>query len=248
MGLFQGIAYNMRGLLLGLRTPRLLFLGLIRFILVAVFAGLAVGLILAYSQDWLGMIWAKPASHWIAWLWHLASWLLAALLSGLAVIVAYLATQILVSALIMEQMSRITEKMLTGRVQSPSQLGALSQAWQVIRQEIPRAVIPVALMTILVLLSWATPLGPVVTIIMSAAATTFLAWDSTDLTPARRMEDFGRRFRFFRRTLLFHIGFGLPFLIPLANILFLAFSPVGATLYYVETQAKDSDAGQATPR
>jgi CysZ protein len=45
---------------------------------------------------------------------------------------------------------------------------------------------------------------------------------------------FGERFRILKRNLSFHLGFGLPFLIPLLNIVFLAFAPVGATLYYID--------------
>ncbi|MFC1830169.1 hypothetical protein ACFL0O_11230, partial [Thermodesulfobacteriota bacterium] len=83
-------------------------------------------------------------------------------------------------------------------------------------------------------LGWLTPLGPLITIISSLAAVTFLAWDNTDLVPARRLEPFRTRFKFLLKTLPFHIGFGLLFLIPVASILFLSFAPVGATLYYIE--------------
>jgi CysZ protein len=48
------------------------------------------------------------------------------------------------------------------------------------------------------------------------------------------MEPFRERFKFLLRYLLFHLGFGLWFLIPVLNILFLSFAPVGATLFYLE--------------
>jgi CysZ protein len=73
-----------------------------------------------------------------------------------------------------------------------------------------------------------------VTVVSSAAAVIFLAWDNTDLIPARRLVPFGERLRLLRSTLPFHLGFGLLFLIPFLNILFLSFAPVGATLYYIE--------------
>jgi CysZ protein len=110
--------------------------------------------------------------------------------------------------------------------------------WQqflfLIKQEIPRATVPVLLTLLLIIVGWLTPLGPVVTIVSSAIAVIFLAWDNTDLIPARRQIPFGDRFRLLRRTLPFHLGFGLPFLIPFLNILFLSFAPVGATLYYID--------------
>jgi CysZ protein len=74
----------------------------------------------------------------------------------------------------------------------------------------------------------------VVTVVSSALAVIFLAWDNTDLIPARRLVSFSERFRELRRTLPFHLGFGLLFLIPFLNILFLSFAPVGAALYYLD--------------
>ena len=58
--------------------------------------------------------------------------------------------------------------------------------------------------------------------------------DSSLLIPARRLEPFGSRFKFLLKNLGFHLGFGLWFLIPGLNILFLSFAPVGATLYHIE--------------
>jgi CysZ protein len=43
------------------------------------------------------------------------------------------------------------------------------------------------------------------------------------------------------KTIPFHLGFGLPFLVPILNIVFLAFAPVGATLYYLEKQGLEKE-------
>jgi CysZ protein len=236
MGLLQGLSYNLRGLRLGLKTPRLLVLGLIRFAAVICITVLAVGFIVAYHLQLVDLVWSKPASPWLVGLWHLVAWLLVLLLTGVAALVSYLAAQILFSVLIMDHMSRITEKLVSGRVQAPAHVNIIRQFGYLIRQEIPRAVIPVLLTLTLMIVAWATPLGPLVTIILSITAAAFLAWDSTDLTPARRRVPFQKRLLFFRQTVMFHLGFGLLFLIPFVNILFLAFAPVGATLYYVEIQ------------
>jgi CysZ protein len=104
-----------------------------------------------------------------------------------------------------------------------------------VRQEIPRSVIPILLTLIVMAVGWLTPLGPFTAVLSAAIAAAFLAWDNTDLIPARQLLPFGRRFRFLVKTLPFHLGFGIWFLIPFANILFLSFAPVGATLYYLET-------------
>jgi CysZ protein len=236
MGFLQGLSYNLRGLSLGLKTPKLLLLGLVRFAAIIFITVLAVGFIVAYHLQLVDLVWSKPANPWLVWLWHLVAWLLVLLLTGVASLVSYLAAQILFSVLIMDHMSRITEKLVSGRVQAPAHVNFIRQFGYLIRQETLRAVIPVLLTLALMGLAWATPLGPFVTILLAITAAAFLAWDSTDLTPARRMVPFQERLLFFRQTLMFHLGFGLLFLIPFVNILFLAFAPVGATLYYVETR------------
>ena len=242
MGLIKGIQYNIRGLGLGLKTPRLLLLGLIRFAMVIIITIASASLILVYHQEILNIIWSKPESSWIVWLWHLLSWLLSAILVGLSAVLSYLVSQILFSVVIMDLMSRITEKSVSGEVLVPSDIPVWQQFLFLIKQEIPRATIPVLLTLLLIVVGWLTPLGPIITIVSSAVAVIFLAWDNTDLIPARRLVPFSERFRGLRRALLFHLGFGLLFLIPFLNILFLSFAPVGATLYFMD-QNKGSTFG-----
>lgn len=238
MNLFSGIQYNLQGLRMALKTPRLLFLGIIRFVVIIIITILFASLILVYHQEILNLIWSKPESHWIAWLWYLLSWLLSAALVGCSIVVSYLVSQILFSVFIMDLMSRITEKTVTGSIREPIKMPWWQQFLFLIKQEIPRATVPVLLTLLLLVLGWLTPLGPIVTIISSVAAAIFLAWDNTDLIPARRMAPFNDRFRLLMRTVPFHLGFGLLFLIPFVNILFLSFAPVGATLYYIDKYNK----------
>jgi CysZ protein len=234
MGLFSGIKYNLQGLSLGLKTPKLLLLGIIRLIVVVIITILSTGLVLVYHQQILNLMWNKPESQWIIWLWYLFSWLLSAILVGCAIVLSYLISQILFSVFIMDLMSKITEKTVTGSIRQSNRIPWWQQFLFLIKQEIPRTTVPVLLSLLLIGLGWLTPLGPLVTILSSAAAVIFLAWDNTDLIPARRMAPFGERFRLLMTTLPFHLGFGLLFLIPLLNILFLSFAPVGATLYYID--------------
>jgi len=234
MNLIRGIKYNLRGLWVGIKTPKLLFLGFVRFALVIFITVVSSGLILAYHQEILGLIWTKPESSWIIWLWHVVSWLLSMMLVGLAAVLSYLVSQILFSVLIMDYMSRITERMMTGQVNEPEHLSLLRLFSYLIKQEIPRTIIPVLLALLLLFLGFLTPLGPLTALLTSCMAVIFLSWDNTDLLPARRMLPFKERFRLMSRTILFHLGFGLLFLVPGLNILFLSFAPVGATLYYIE--------------
>jgi len=234
MNLISGIAYNYRGLKLGLKTPALLFFGLVRFFVIVIVTIVSASLILKYHNEILNLLWGKPESNWIVWLWYAVSWFLTLLLMGLSAVISFLIAQILFSVMIMDKMSRITEQRVAGREKEGKHMPWFKYFFFLLKQEIPRVVIPVMIALILMVLGWSTPLSPVTTIASALAAGIFLAWDNTDLIPARRHESYGDRFKFLVKNLGFHLGFGLWFLIPILNIVFLSFAPVGATLYYIE--------------
>ena len=245
MNFIQGIIYNFRGLSLGIKTPRLLFWGLLRLCVVILITIIFASVILFYHQDIFNVIWTKPASHWILWLWYVTSWLLSICLVGLSAVISYLIAQILFSVLIMDLMSRITERMITGEAIEAGSTSILKLLAYLISQEIPRTIVPVLLSILLMIAGWLTPFGPVVAALSSALAALFLAWDNTDLIPARQLIPFRSRFRFLLKSLPFHLGFGLPLLIPGLNILLLSFAPVGAALYHIDKN-RDPRSSQAT--
>ncbi|MDY0376227.1 MAG: EI24 domain-containing protein [Desulfobacterium sp.] len=234
MDLFKGIVCNLRGLILGLRTPRLFVLGMLRFLVTGGLALFFSGLILFWHQELLSFIWTMPEPGLMLFLWKLVSWLLSLLLSAVACLFSYILAQIFFSVFFMDIMSRITERMVTGVEVSPQDSSILKLVFYLLMQEIPRAFIPLLALAVLITLGWLTPFGPAITVVSSLAATTFLAWDNTDLVAARRLDPFKMRFAEFKRNLLFHLGFGLWFLIPWVNIVFLSFAPVGGTLYAIQ--------------
>lgn len=234
MGLLQGLLYNVRGLWFGVKHFKLLFLGLSRFTVTILIAIFMVGLVLTYDQAITEFLWAKPESRWILWLWHLFSWFISFFLVALSALVAYLIAQVLFSVLVMDLMSRITEREVTGAVREPAGAPLWKQLLHLLKQEIPRSIVPLLISFLILILGWFIALGPLFLIVSSGIAVVFLSWDHTDLVPARQMIPFRERFRFLRKTLLFHIGFGLPFLVPVLNLLFLSFAPVGGTLYYLD--------------
>ncbi len=240
MSVFAGIIYNFKGVWLGIKTPRLMLLGFLRFVVVAILTVAFAGVILAKHAAILELLWQQPESAWIAWLWHLASWLLSLLLMGIAAVIAYVLAQLLFAVFIMDLMSRITERVVTGSAAASPAASLMAQMGFLIRQEVPRNILPVMLTLLIMVMSWFTPLGPVLTIVGTAAAVIFLAWDNTDLVPARNLEPFGKRFRSLGKSLAFHLGFGLPFLIPFLNVVFLSFAPVGATLYQLDRAKKQT--------
>lgn len=240
MSLFSGIMYNLKGLWLGIKTPRLLVLGFLRFAVVAILTVVVSGVILSRHSEILALLWQQPESLWIAWAWYLASWLLSLLLMGISAVAAYLLAQVLFAVFIMDLMSRITERMVTGQAAAAPDASILTQMGFLIRQELPRNIIPVILTMFIMVLGWFTPLGPVLTVVGPMAAAVFLAWDSTDLIPARNLQPFASRFKSLSTSLPFHLGFGLPFLVPVLNLLFLSFAPVGATLYHLDRSKKEA--------
>ena len=112
---------------MSLRTPKLLLLGLIRIVVVLLLTIVAAGLIFYYHQGIVELIWSKPDNHWILWLWYVFTWLLSVVLVGVSVVLSYLVSQILFSVVIMDQMSRITEKIITGHVKEPYKMPFLKQ-------------------------------------------------------------------------------------------------------------------------
>jgi len=244
MGFLNGLLFNLRGLKLGLKTGKLLFWGLVRFALLVLIMAALAGVILAYHQDLMSLLWTKPESRWLIWLWHLVSWFVSLFLIGLSAIVSFILSQIFFSALVMDHMARITELQITGTVTEPEKLPLWRTFTSIILQEIPRSLIPLIVSLLIMVFGWVTPLGPFLTILSSGLAILFLSWDNTDLIPARNLVPFKKRFGFLMRTIPFHLGFGLPFLVPILNIVFLSFAPVGATLYHLEKRGAGEEGKQ----
>ncbi len=250
MGIFNGLLYQFRGLRLGLRTGKLFVWGAVRFVLALAVMALMTTLILTQHREIMELLWTKPESPWIVWLWMLVSWLISLLLVVVAAFLSYILSQIFFSVLIMDHMSRITERMVLGSVIEPAKTPPMARFVYLIKQEVPRAFIPILLSLLILFIGWLTPLGPALAVVSSAVAAVFVAWDNTDLTPARRFVPFRERWRWLMKNLFFHLGFGLPFLIPVLNILFISFAPVGATLYFIDRYdlPKKRPGDRASPR
>lgn len=236
MGLLDGLKYNIKGLMLALKTPKLLMLGILRFFIVLFFTLVLSGLVLYWQDEILLLLWKMPESGWLIYIWKVVSWLLSIFFAGIAMVLSYLIAQLFFCVFIMDYMSRITEKIILGREMPFEQGSWVSFFYYLIKQEIPRTIIPVLISLIIMLLGLLTPVSLIIIILSSITAGVFLAWDNTDLIPARRMDPFNIRVKFLRKNLMFHIGFGIFFLIPWLNILFLSFAPVGATLYYLDKE------------
>ncbi len=238
MQFFLGIQYNIKGLFMALKHPSLLLLGLLRFFIVLILWFVLSGIILVWHEQILSLVWAMPENQWLVYLWHAVSWLLSLVLVAVAMILSYLLAQIFFGVFIMDYMSRITERIILGREVNPVTGSLVEFFMYLIVQELPRTIIPVLISMVVMLLGFLTPFGPILFVISSGIAIVFMAWDSTDLVGARNMAPLKERFSFLRKNWLFHLGFGLWFLIPWLNILFLSYAPVGGTLYAIREQNK----------
>lgn len=236
MSFYYGIKYNLKGLFLSFKTPKLLMLGILRFCVVLILTFLLSGLVLYFHDDILALLWKMPESGFLIYLWKFVSWLLSVFLAAIAVVLAYLVSQILFCVFIMDYMSRITEVLILGKKAEFEPESWFIFFIYLIKQEIPRTIIPILISLFIMIIGLLTPAGPLIVIISSVTAGVFLAWDNTDLTPARHMLPFKERLKFLKKNLMFHIGFGILFLIPWLNIVFLSFAPVGATLFYIDQQ------------
>lgn len=242
MGIIAGIQYNLRGVALAFRTPSLLWLGLIRFAVVVLLSLVLSGMVLYWHNDIFSMIWQMPESKWLIWLWYSVSWILTLILMAFSMLASYLISQIFFCVFIMDYMSRITERLVLGQEAPGATASIFQMFWYLIRQEIPRAMVPILISVALMILGLFTPVSLIIIAVSSVAAGVFLAWDNTDLVPARRMMPFKDRLKFLKQNLFFHVGFGLLFLVPWVNIIFLSFAPVGATLYYIDKEKSGHDA------
>lgn len=239
MDFFRGIQYNIQGLLLSFRHPVLLWLGIFRFAVILILALLFSGMIFFWHDAALSIIWQMPENRFLVYVWHIVSWILFLVLAALAVVGAYLTAQVFFCVFIMDYMSRVTEKIILGKEIPYADGSWIKLAGYLIFQEIPRAVIPMIITVGAMVAGFFTPLGPVIFFLSAITAGVFLAWDNTDLVPARQMRPFRDRFRFLRQNLGFHIGFGLLLIVPWLNILTLSFAPVGATLYHIHKLEKE---------
>jgi len=238
MNLFSGFVYNLRGLSFGIKRPKLLGLGLIRFLVIITMTVICASLVFVHRHDIVNLLWIKPERQWLLWLWFVFLWIFSLFLFGISTVLSYLVAQILFSVIIMDAMSRVTERMITGQVSQPHKAPLPKQLIHLVKQEIPRTTFPVFLTFMLMVFGWLTPLGPFLTVLLTALSVVFLAWDNTDIIPTRLLIPFKKRLQFMLKTFPFHLGFGLWFLIPGLNIIFLSFAPVGATLYYIDMQKR----------
>ena len=202
MKLFKGIEYNFKGFLMGIKNPKLLVLGILRFVIVIFFAIALSGAILYFHEQILNFVWQKPESGLLFYLWKIVSWIVTLFLASISTIVAYFIAQFLFCVFIMDYMSRKVENIITGKEIYPDNTSYFTLFLYLIKQEIPRALLPIIISLVIMFIGFFTPFGSLIAVISSIVAVTFLAWDNTDLVAARRMYPLRKRLMLFRKNIL----------------------------------------------
>jgi len=224
-----------------LRHPPLWPLAVLPTLLAAVcvIGGLFLG---AYSMRWLeGMLLPAPG--------RLSAGLGVVLMLALGVgavgagVILGLAVALLLSAPILERMSRRVEEQVRGQVPNGS-------GWRFeLAQSFKSALYFLAAAPVMILLSVVPVVGPVLGIVWGAHA---LALQQEELPLARRGLDFGARLRWHRRFLAESLGFGLAGLVllvvPCANFLLAPALTVGGTLMVLELDEDLSPPDRMAPR
>jgi len=132
-------------------------LGILRFFVVLFLTLLLSGLVLYWHAEILNLIWKMPESGWLIYLWKLASWILSLVLAAISMVLAYLISQLLFCVFIMDYMSRITEAIVLGQEAKFEPGSWVGFFIHLIKQEIPRAIIPVLIMLVIMLMIVALP-------------------------------------------------------------------------------------------
>ena len=231
MGLFAHI----QGIRFALAHKRYLLLAGIPFALTLALYGAGFGLFAARGDALLALLWSPdPAATGavagaLYWLYaHVAKYLLYLL----AFVIMYFLFMVTANILASPLYDHIAGSMLRearGSVVEPS-----ASIWRLMREEAKKAVFVAALPVLLVFV-------PVIGQILSpVVAAWLLAFDFMDFAFCRDEPAFSGRLRALARNPLLLLGFGLPLLLPVVNILLFPFAIMGATLLYMKTFPQDS--------
>jgi len=232
MGFFYGLWCHIEALKIFKQQKSLIFWALLRFIVLIVLFVILSTIAISYNKEVLQLFWIKPENYFLLILWYILLFLTSIVLMFVAGIISYIISQVLFGVLIADHMSILTERIITGNVTNPQM--NLRHLIFLVKQEIPRTFIPLIITSAIMVFGWILPLGVVLVVASVLISCLFTAWDYTDLVPARALYSFKERFGIFKKEILGHLGFGLPFAIPFLNVVLFSIGPVSGTLFYLK--------------
>jgi CysZ protein len=231
MGFFYGLWCHIEALKIFRQKKSLIFWASLRFITLIVLFVILSAIAISNNREVLQLLWLKPQNYFLVILWYLLLFITSIILMFAAGIISYIISQILFGVLIADHMSILTESIVTGKITNPQM--SLGHLIFLIKQEIPRTFIPLITTSAIMVFGWILPLGVVLVVASVLLSCLFTAWDYTDLVPARALYSFKERFGMFKKDILGHLGFGLPFAVPFLNVLLFSMGPVSGTLFYL---------------
>lgn len=188
----------------------------------------------AYSDAMLAYFWNPPADAAgffgaLAWVWtHVVKYFLYLVLFVMTYFLFMVAANVIASPFYDVISKRIM----------PGESGEGMGIFRVILEELKKALFVLAIPLLLLVI-------PVIGQILSPiAAMTVLAWDFLDFSLSRERPDFKGRLGYVRRRMFLLLGFGVPLVIPILNILLFPFAIVGATLLFRDDPLRETATGR----
>lgn len=227
---FLGLAAHAHGIRFALARKGYLGLAAIPFLLTVLLYVLGFAVFASHSDTLLGLLWTPdqtaPAGYFmaaLAWLYvHVIKYLLY-LLAFTLMYFLFMVTANILAAPLYEHIATRLAREATG--DAATEAPALS-LWRTMIEELKKAFFVAAVPLLLVFI----PL--IGQILAPIAAAMLLAYDFVDYPLCLDAPRFADRLRALRRRPLLLLGFGLPLLVPLLNLLLFPFAILGACLLY----------------
>lgn len=238
----RGLYAHVRGFRFALAHKGYLLLTAVPFALTLLLYAVGIGVFAANDDTLLSLVWSPRAAGEGAalgvlyWLYvHVAKAVLYAMVFMLLYFLFMVVANILASPVYDTIAGRMLRQ-LRGEHTAPEPTLSI---WRTMLEEGKKAVFVAVLPLLLVLV-------PIVgQFLAPLAAAALLAFDFLDFAYARDEPRFAHRLRTMARHPLTLLGFGLPLLVPLLNIVLFPCAICGATLLYLDTLGQDGAASDA---
>lgn len=227
----RGLYAHVRGIRFATARKGYMALAAIPFALTLVLYALGLGLLLANGDLLPGLFWSPQAASAggaagaLYWLYaHAVKYLLYCLAFVLMYYCFMVTANILAAPLYEHITGRLANEAVPAGAAAPSSL----PFWRSMVEEAKKAVFVAAVPLLLVFVPVVGPL------LAPLAAAVLLAFDFVDFSLCRDKPRFADRLRVMVRQPFLLLGFGLPLLIPVVNIVLFPFAILGSTLLYLE--------------
>ena len=230
----RGLYAHVRGIRFAAARKGYLALAAIPFALTLILYAGALGLLLANGDSLPGLFWPSQgaatggATGALYWLYAHA---IKYLLYCLTLVLMYFCFMVTANILAAPLYEHIAAR-LAGLAEPPGAASPSLPFWRSMLEEAKKALFVAAIPLLLVFVPLVGPL------LAPLAAAILLAFDFMDFSLCRDEPRFAGRLRYLARRPFLLLGFGLPLLIPVVNMIFFPFAILGASLLYLESTGR----------